>query len=366
MNNTTIIHNYRTRGRPHWRTKCGYCGVQGHNIVHCRDDTLKSFECDIFNAYSFYTLAYTNTSEIFIAYMSNFIESESLNKVKALYYSLKITPIALDPTTNEFQRTTIDVNDKASIICELIFYYISKYHTQYSTGDLIQSLFELPSFVKDSLIMRIIEILETQRDYADFNARWQVIHNTISRISTIKFDIKLVYKPVARIRSMSIFEQVTVSGTSEQVTVSGTSEQVCETCCPICLESMATKDIILLNCHHPICYTCLLLYFSSIQAMDENSVIKCCTCRAPITTMYTCNREQYGYINDKYIAEPATIEDTIEDTIEADEELGVIAPTFVEAKLSIKRVLYRIVEMSRVVYNIMVVYCFIRGVIRVF
>jgi hypothetical protein len=82
--------------------------------------------------------------------------------------------------------------------------------------------------------------------------------------------------------------------------------------------------------------------------------------------MYTCNREQYGYINDNYIAEPVTIEDTIEDTIDEEEELGVIAPTLVEAQLPIKRIVYRIVEMSRIVYNIMVVYCFIRGVIGVF
>lgn len=352
MNNTTTTYNYRTRGRSHWRTKCGYCGNRGHNIVHCRDATLQEFDRHIMNAYAFYKLAFTDTSETFIRFMSSYIESEPLPKIKAYYYSLNIKPITFNTETNQFQRTNINVNSKIDITCEIVFYFTSNYYSEYTTTELTQILYDLPEDTKDELILIVKDTMEAYRNNVDFDSICQRVHATIGRIkpSLLKFDIELRY-----MTDMNQIRDVDEYHSTE---------------CPICLEIKTVHNVLYMNCHHPICYICLLQYFNSLSSPTvANNTPKCCTCRTPITTMYTCHHVKYNYINDKHILNPVSITDVeFARRLVETEDLSATPKNSIVSNIT-NRAYYNhdvLVVFFGFVYNILIVYCFIRVVISVF
>lgn len=287
LTNNIIINNYRTR---HRRPTCGYCNCTGHTIRYCNSPNIRRFNADVFYAYAFYKIAYNSMNDIFFEYMNKYIAYESLLKIKALYYFTKNKLSTLCPEIVEFQRTHVDINDKSSLILGIIHYFVAVNNSRYSVTNLTYILYNLDNTIKYTLIGRVTEIGETYRNHPEFESRSAILNNTIANIQPIpmKFDIHFLYISIERITRMLIFDRDTID-------------------CPICLNTHAISNIILLNCRHPICYDCILQYFQSIV---DDSNITCCTCRALITTMYSCDLEKYNYIRNKHILYPTIVEVT--------------------------------------------------------
>ena len=142
---------------------------------------------------------------------------------------------------------------------------------------------------------------------------------------------------------------------------------------PICLEIKTVHNVLYMNCHHPICYICLLQYFNSLSSPTvANNTPKCCTCRTPITTMYTCHHVKYNYINDKHILNPVSITDVeFARRLVETEDLSATPKNSIISNITNRayHTYYNhdvLVVFFGFVYDILLVCCFIRAVISVF
>ena len=265
-------NNRRNNRRNNHRGRCGHCDTPGHNITKCQDQSLAALKSDIFNAFVFCRVVFIINNYIFVRYVSTWLEEKPIENTKAFYYYL-------------FPRKRLEnINNMNTVISEITYYYILTYRGM-MFDELKQILCDIPDADVENIKSRYIEVynrivpVDHEMNEADINQICLTF-----RPLPVKFDIQIEYIPP------------------------DWHDPAIE--CPICLESYPAPNVVYLNCRHSICYSCILRYFMTITEYDvvdnNNGDIKCCTCRAPITQLYSGDRDKYNYIRGRHIQAGAT------------------------------------------------------------
>lgn len=253
--------------------RCGYCAESGHKITQCQDQSLASLKSQIFHAFVFCRIIFNINNYIFIRYVSTGLDDKPIESVKAFYYFL-------------YPRKRLEnINNFETVVSAIAQYYISTYRDM-MFDELKQILCDIPDAEVEVIKSRYIDVYNR---IVPVNHEYNIIDiNQIYltfRPLPVKFHIQIEY--IAPDRPDPAIE------------------------CPICLELYPSYNVIYLNCKHSMCYGCILKYFMTIREYNvidnDNGGIKCCTCRAPITRLYSGDRDRYNYIRGRHIQGGANI-----------------------------------------------------------